>query len=470
MHAGDEAGMTISAPTDPLSRSPTDQAHSFTARDRMVILGVALIGLAALIGGWWLAELRVRDAVRSYALSVAERVTVAAADVLDPYGSGGPAADDRELRDAVFKLLQQTSGVTRMLAFDRNSRVWLDSTGAAIGRDYDVKDVSEVFATGKPLLMLHMTGGDYHVFGLEAEERAVAEIYVPVRRGEQIIGAFELYVDATPIFGEAIGVARAAYAVFVGTILATIVAILALVWRSLGRRRRDFLAIDALRRQAEAVSAELVVVNQRQKRFNANAAHELRTPLAILRARLDAMKEDDDVRALKRDVDDMIRQVELLLELARTETVTAGADARIDLGHLAEDMAARLYPVARRAGRDIAVESPARSVTVTGDPALMESAVRNLLENALRVSPPGATVRLVVGADPPRLAVADHGPGLDPAELPELTEPFRRGPKGGSAGLGLAIVAEAAKRLKAQLSLARTDEAGGATFSLTFPR
>lgn len=459
--------------TAPFRRSPrglSDQVHSFNMRDRMVILGVALIGLAALIGGWWLAELRVREAVRSYALSVAERVTEAAAEVLDPYGSGGPAADDRELRDAVFKLLQKTAGVMRILAFDRNNRVWLDSTGSAIGRDYDVEDVSQVFATGEPLLMLDVTGGDYHVLGLHAEERAVAEIYVPVRRGQDIIGAFELYVDATPILGEAIGVARAAYAVFVGTILAAIAAILALVWRSLARRRRDFLAIDALRREAEAVSAELVVVNQRQKRFNANAAHELRTPLAILRARLDAMTGDDDVRALKRDVDDMIRQVELLLELARTETVTAGADARVDLGNLAQDMAARLYPVARRAGRDIAVEAPARSVVVAGDPALMESAVRNLLENALRVSPPGATVRLVVAEDPPRLAVADHGPGLDPTELPELTEPFRRGPKGGSAGLGLAIVAEAAKRLKAQLSLSRTDEAGGATFSLTFPQ
>jgi signal transduction histidine kinase len=453
---------------DPASRRLLEHAHSFTIRDRMVILGVALIGLAALVGGWWLAELRVRDTVRSYALSVAERVTEAAAEVLDPYGS--PNASDKELRDAVFKLLQQTSGVMRMLAFDRDSKVWLDSTGAAIGRDYDVEDVNEVFKTGRPLLMLHMTGGNYHILGLHEEESAVAEIYVPVRRGEEIIGAFEVYIDATANLGEAIGVARAAYAVFAGAIFLAIAAILALVWRSLSRRRRDFLALDALRREAEAVSAELVVVNQRQKRFTANAAHELRTPLAILRARLDAMADDDDVRALKRDVDAMIRQVELLLELARTETVATGADARIDLGRLAQDMAARLYPVARRAGRDIAVDAPARAVVVTGDPALMESAVRNLLENALRVSPAGATVRLLVAEDPPRLAVADHGPGLDPADLPELTEPFRRGPKGGSAGLGLAIVAEAAKRLKAQLSLARTDEAGGATFSLTFPR
>lgn len=439
-------------------------------RDWLVILGVALIGVVAILAGWWAAEFRVRDAVRSYALSVAERVTEAAADILDPKGPQTVYANDREARAVALELLQRTAGVRRMLAYDRDSVVWLDSTGAAMGRRYDQEDVTQVLATGEPLMMLHLTGGEYHVLGLDDGASALAEIYVPIRRAGQIVGVFELYIDATDTLAAAANIARIAYAVFVVTILLAMAAILVLVWRSLLRRRRDLLAIDALRRNAEAISAELAAVNKRQERFNANAAHELRTPLAILRARLDAMAESDDLRDLKRDVDSMIRQVELLLELARTETVTAGADARIDLGRLAQDMAARLYPVARRAGRDIAVEAPPRAVVVTGDPALMESAVRNLLENALRVSPSGATVRLVVAEDPPRLAVADHGPGLDPADLPELTEPFRRGPKGGSAGLGLAIVAEAAKRLKAQLSLARTDEAGGATFSLIFPR
>jgi signal transduction histidine kinase len=444
-------------------------APGLERRDWLVILGVALIGLVALLSGWWIAEWRVRDAVRSYALSVAERVTQAAADILDPNGPETAYANDREAHAVALQLLQRTSGVQRMVAFDRNSIVWLDSTGAAVGRHYDQEDVAEVFETGEPLVMLHMTGGEYHVLGLDEGASALAESYVPVRRNGEIVGAFELYIDATETLAAATRIARIAYAVFVITILVAMAAILLLVWRSLHRRRRDLLAIDALRRNAEAISAELAAANKRQERFNANAAHELRTPLAILRARLDTMKEDDDLRALRRDVDSMIHQVELLLELARTETMTTGAEARIDLADLAQNMAARLYPVARRAGRDIAVDAPLRSVVVTGDPALMESAVRNLLENALRASPPGATVRLEVAEDPPRLAVADHGPGLDPAELPELTEPFRRGPKGGSAGLGLAIVAEAAKRLKAQLSLARTDEAGGATFSLTFP-
>ncbi|MBA4098375.1 MAG: hypothetical protein C0484_16615 [Rhodospirillum sp.] len=439
-------------------------------RDWLVILSVALIGVVAILAGWWTAEFRVRDAVRTYALSVAERVTEAAADILDPKGPQTLYANDREAHAVALELLERTAGVRRMLAYDRDSVVWLDSTGAAIGRHYDQEDVAQVFATGEPLMMLHITGGEYHVLGLNEGTSALAEIYVPIRRAGQLVGVFELYIDATNTLAAAANIARIAYAVFVVTILLAMAAILVLVWRSLLRRRRDLLAIDALRRNAEAISAELAAVNKRQERFNANAAHELRTPLAILRARLDSMADTDDLRDLKRDVDSMIRQVELLLELARTETVTAGADARIDLGRLAQDMAARLYPVARRAGRDIAVDAPSRAVVVTGDPALMESAVRNLLENALRVSPSGATVRLVVADDPPRLAVADHGPGLDPAELPELTEPFRRGPRGGSAGLGLAIVAEAAKRLKAQLSLARTDEAGGATFSLIFPR
>lgn len=442
----------------------------FGARDRLVVLGVAVIGLIGLLGGWWLAELRVGEAVASYALKVAERVTEAAAGILDPDGADNATSTDKELRETVFRVLQQTSGVQRMIAYKADGTVWLDSTGAAIGQQYDGDDVQAVIERGAPLMMLHLPSDEYYVFGMEPVESAIAETYVPVRRQGRIIGAFEVYIDATEILNQAIHIARVTYAVFAGTLLAAIGAILVLVWRSLRRRRRDFLAMDALRRKAEAISAELAAANRRQERFNANAAHEMRTPLAILRARLDVMKEDDDVRALKRDVDGMIRQVELLLELSRTESASGRADARMDLALLAQDLAARLYPMARRAGRDIAVEAPPHAVFVAGDPALMDSAVRNLLENALRASPAGATVRLVVAGDPPRLAVVDHGPGLDPAELPELAEPFRRGPNGGSAGLGLAIVAEAARRLKAQLSLARTDEAGGATFSLVFPR
>ncbi len=439
-------------------------------RDWVVILGVALIGLAALLGGWWVAELRVRDTVRTYALSVAERVTEAAAEILDPTDPDNVNGRNPEVRDAVLHLLERTSGVVRMVAFDKSRMVWLDSTGEATGTQYDEADVSEVFDHNAPLTLLHLSGGEYHVLGLDPVESAVAEIYVPVRRGGEIVGAFELYIDATPTLADAISIARVAYAVFSGTIVAALGAILVLVWRSLLHRRRDLLAIDELRRQAEAVSEELAAANQRQQRFNADAAHELRTPLAILRARLDSMRPDADVQALKADVDRMIRQVQLLLELARTESAEPHPLAELDLTALAQDMAARLYPMARKMGRDIVVEAPDAPVRIAGDPALLDSALRNLIENALRVSPLGQAVRLVVTDGPPRLAVADHGPGLDPAELAGLMEPFRRGPRGGSAGLGLAIVAEAAKRLKARLALDRTDEAGGATFSLTFPR
>ncbi len=434
------------------------------------MLGVALIGLAALLDGWWLAELRIRDTVQGHAISVAERVTEAAADILDPIDPRNAIGRNPDARDAILRLLERTSGVVRMVAFDRNRVVWLDSTGVATGTDYDGADVGEVFDHNAPLTLLHLSGSEYHVLGFGSEESAIAEIYVPVRRNGEIVGAFELYIDATDNLAEAIRIARVAYAVFSGTILAAIAAILVLVWRSLRQRRKDFLAIDELRRKAEAFSEELAEVNRRQERFNADAAHELRTPLAILRARLDAMRSDADVQALKEDVDRMIRQVQLLLELARTESAAPHPLAALDLTQVVQDLAARIYPMARRMGRDIVVEAPEHPVMIAGDPALIDSALRNLLENALRVSPSGAAVRLLVTEAPPRISVADHGPGLDAAELAGLMEPFRRGPRGGSAGLGLAIVAEAAKRLKAHLSLDRTDEAGGATFSLTFPR
>ena len=185
-------------------------APGLERRDWLVILGVALIGLVALLSGWWIAEWRVRDAVRSYALSVAERVTQAAADILDPNGPETAYANDREAHAVALQLLQRTSGVQRMVAFDRNSIVWLDSTGAAVGRHYDQEDVTEVFETGEPLVMLHMTGGEYHVLGLDEGASALAESYVPVRRNGEIVGAFELYIDVTDTLAAATRIARIA--------------------------------------------------------------------------------------------------------------------------------------------------------------------------------------------------------------------------------------------------------------------
>ena len=91
-------------------------------RDWLVILGVALIGVVAILAGWWTAEFRVRDAVRSYALSVAERVTEAAADILDPKGPQTLYANDREARAVALELLERTAGVRRMLAYRSRQR------------------------------------------------------------------------------------------------------------------------------------------------------------------------------------------------------------------------------------------------------------------------------------------------------------------------------------------------------------
>lgn len=438
-------------------------------RDRLVVLGVAVIGLIALLAGWVVSEWLIRNTVRSHALALAERVTEAAAEILDPSDPENLLAHDPKVRKAVLQLLERTVGVIRMVAFDQNHAVLLDSTDSARGTDFDGADVAAVLSSGAPLTFLHLPGSERRDLGFGAEKKAVAEIYVPIRRNGQTIAIFELYIDVTSSLSEATNIARSGYIVFAGSILAATTAILALVWVSLDRRRRDLFAIDQLRRKAEAMSQDLARVNRRQERFNADAAHELFTPLAILRARLDAMPASNDVAELKLDVDRMIRQVQLLLELARTESAPLNKATVVDLGDLVQDLAARLYPMARRMSREISVDAPSAPVRISGDAVLLESAIRNLLENALRVSPAGQVVRLVVADSPPRLTVADHGPGLDPNDLAALAEPFRQGERGGMAGLGLAIVVEAAKRLEAHLAVGRTDGTGGATFSLTFP-
>jgi signal transduction histidine kinase len=442
-------------------------ARALPARDRWVVGAVATIGLAALALGLFGAEFETRRTVETQALQTALRITEAASAVLNFGESGTYSGPEPALRDAVLTLLKRISSVERMVVIDRNRRVWLDSENLETGDSEADEDIADVLGKGEPLSLLHVAAGGFHVLGVSANHEATAEIYVPVRRQGVIVGAFEFYIDMTEQFTDAARIARSAYLAFAAAIAVGMSAILTLVWRSLRRRRRDIQALDEMRRRAEFASKELEIANQHQARFNANAAHELRTPLSILKARLEAMAPEPDVLALRAEVDGMIRQIGLLLELARTETGTSEPHRPIDLSGAARDTVAQLYPMFRKMGRGVVMDAPERPVVVVGDATLVQTALRNLLENALRVSPIGAEVLVQVKAHPASLSVCDRGPGLDPAELEALIEPFRRGKLGGAAGLGLAIVAEAAKHLSARLELTRR-EGGGAIFSLIF--
>jgi len=151
-----------------------------------------------------------------------------------------------------------------------------------------------------------------------------------------------------------------------------------------------------------------------QREFTANAAHELRTPLAVLTAHVDTLADREAAKALRMDLEGMTHMVEQLLRVARAETLVLEPDDHADLGAIARDVAAYLAPMAIRSGRMLEVEAPDHEIEVRGHEDSLFHAVRNLVDNALRFTPAGTTVVIGVSASPPQITVRDWGPGVPP--------------------------------------------------------
>lgn len=202
-----------------------------------------------------------------------------------------------------------------------------------------------------------------------------------------------------------------------------------------------------------------------QRSFMAQAAHGLRTPLAVLTARLDSMADTEAVKALRHDADRMSRLVSQMLRMGRLESLPMELDATVDLHAVAAEAISDLAPLGLRRGVALALTGDA-PVLRRGNAAALLLAVTNLLENAIGYAPPQSSVEVVVTA-PGSIAVLDRGPGIAPAHQARILLPFERGPdaREGGAGLGLAIVAEIARAHGGRLLVAER-AGGGAAFSL----
>ena len=207
-----------------------------------------------------------------------------------------------------------------------------------------------------------------------------------------------------------------------------------------------------------------------QRRFTADAAHELRTPLAVLTARVDAVSNGPHLEGLRRDVQVMARIVEQLLNVARLDSGVLDLSAPVDLREVAVEAISRLVPLALRQGRSIELSGYAGEVLIRGNEAALTTALLNLIENALIQTPRGGVVEVAIEAAGV-IRVLDQGPGV-PLELrAELFHRFRRGPANRSAGsgLGLAIVAQTVELHHGKVEIGEAPK-GGAMFSMSFPR
>ena len=215
--------------------------------------------------------------------------------------------------------------------------------------------------------------------------------------------------------------------------------------------------------------------------FTADAAHELRSPLAALRLQAQSLQRapDDATRAIATErllagIDRATRLVEQLLALARQEGAGEGAElVSLDLTALARNALADAEPEAARHAIALTLDAPTAHVVLRADEAALAVLLRNLLGNALRHTPPGGQVRVGVREEASviDLTVEDSGPGIAPDERARVVDRFYRvpGTPGHGSGLGLAIVRAIAERHGAALTLDASPTLGGLRVMLRWP-
>lgn len=218
---------------------------------------------------------------------------------------------------------------------------------------------------------------------------------------------------------------------------------------------------------------------QQERRFVEHAAHQLRTPLAALRLQAQLISREDDpvereaqVQALREGVDRAVALMEQLLILARLDA-DQGAAGAADLREVCTTALADCGPVA--AARDVRLALDGEAPPVKGDAAVIRLILSNILENAINHAPPETEVdiRLFEQDGASVVVVTDQGPGVPDAERYKVFERFYRAPgaQGRGAGLGLAIVDEAARVLGAAVTLTdRRDGLAGLEVRVTLPQ
>ena len=227
----------------------------------------------------------------------------------------------------------------------------------------------------------------------------------------------------------------------------------------------------------QAINRLLERVNQlmtQQRRFIADAAHELRSPLTALSVQTQNLRQAGSLEAMQERIVPLqagierARQLtEQLLSLARIQAETT-EDAVVDGSVLARELLAEFLPMAEAKGIDLGLEEDAQ-FSLRAAPESLRLILGNALDNALKYTPAGGevTIRLLADDDIAVVEVVDSGPGIPLAERERVFDAFYRMPGtiGAGSGLGLSIAREAASRLGGSVSLRKRHDGPGLVFS-----
>lgn len=258
--------------------------------------------------------------------------------------------------------------------------------------------------------------------------------------------------------------------------------------RAVAKRRGDDLSpldeamapgeVRPLIREVNALIERLKAMMEQQKRFVANAAHQLRTPFAGLRAQAELARRADAPPAVRAALEGICegagrcsRLVTQLLTLARNEPDARHEEdmADLDLNRIAQETAMDWVPEAVRKDIDLGFEGVAGTLPLRGYEGALRDLIGNLLDNAIRYTPAGGRVTLRTGPGP-WLRVEDNGPGIAFEERAKVFDRFYRVAGSGQpgSGLGLAIVHEVAQRHRARVVIDSGEGGRGTAFQVNF--
>ncbi|WP_035693574.1 sensor histidine kinase [Azospirillum halopraeferens] len=215
-----------------------------------------------------------------------------------------------------------------------------------------------------------------------------------------------------------------------------------------------------------AAFARLDEEHERQRRFIANAAHELRTPIAILGVRLDELPEGPAKLALRHDVKRLTMLADQLLDVERLQRGGIDGSRRVDVVALAREVVAEMGPLAIGLGSTLSFDTALPRLELRGDEHALRGVFLNLVSNALTHGGANIAIDMRVRADG-SVEVADTGVGIVPEARGRVFDAFQRSGGGGGAGLGLYIVREVLRAHGASIDL--RDGHPGAVFLIRFP-
>lgn len=462
---------------------------SFRAR---LVLGAAYLVTAVVLALEIPLALNVqRRAEADFQAAVLGRAALLSARVSDSVvgAGGGPTTPVPSRLSAIVEKAPATG--ERVVITDGTGRVLADSSGDARTR--------ELYATPeRPEFSAALFEGrvDYRRRFSDTVGAELLLVTVPVVSGDKVVGAvrvsasrqaLEASVHRSRVRLALIGLAVIAAALVLAWVLAGSLA------RPLARLRETAARLGAgdldarastegptelaavassFNRMADALSSNL----RAQRDFIANASHQLRTPLTGLKLRIESIRAQggeagESAAKAEAELDRLEALVDDLLELARASTSSV-TGTTIDLADVARSAVERWSGPAAEGQRAIALGAR-EGARVYADPADLAHVADNLIENALKYSPPGSRVTVEAAASDGRatLVVADDGPGIPAEERTRVFERFYRGStgrqSGAGTGLGLAIVAEVVERWGGEVRLL---DGPGTRFAAAFER